>query len=105
MRKLKPLMTLRAKGFFIMKLRKLNYRHIMILRKHQSKLLELMKRKLGPIKLQRRLLSQMLLNMLRLRLRDKLMLLLRLIKKLKILRLKHMLLPQKLPKLLFKITN
>jgi len=98
-------MMLRAKNLFIMKLRKLNYKPITILRKHHSKLLLPMLRKLKPIKQLRKLPNQMLQSTLRLQLRDKLMLLPRLIKMLKMLRLKLMLLPPKLPKLQFKITN
>jgi len=98
-------MTLRAKNLFIMKLRKLNCKPITILRKHHSKLLLPMLRKLKPIKQLRKLPNQMLQSTLRLQLRDKLMLLPRLIKMLKMLRLKLMLLPPKLPKLQFKITN
>jgi len=98
-------MTLRAKNLFITKLRKLNCKLITILRKHHSKLLPPMLRKPKQIKLLRKLPSQMLQSTLRLQLRDKLMLLPRLIKMPKMLRLKLMLLPLKLPKLQFKIMN
>jgi len=98
-------MTLRAKNLFIMKLRKLNCKPITILRKHHLKLLLPMLRKLRPIKQLRKLPNQMPQSTLRLQLRDKLMLLPRLTKMPKMLRLKHMLLLPKLPKLQFKITN
>jgi hypothetical protein len=85
--------------------KKQNCKLIMILKMLLRKQLRLTKRKLRPIRLQRRLPSQMHQNTLRLRLKDKLTLLLKRTKMLKMLRLKHMLLPPKLPKLLFKIMN
>jgi hypothetical protein len=88
-----------------MKLRKLNCKLITIPRKHHLKLLLLMLRKLRLIKLPRKLLSQMHQSTLKLLLKDKLTLLPRLIKMPKMHRLKLMLLPPKLPKLQFKITN
>tara|TARA_B110000285_G_scaffold4531_1_gene4809 strand:+ start:426 stop:743 length:318 start_codon:yes stop_codon:yes gene_type:complete len=105
MKKLKLLLTQKVKRLFITMLRKQNYKLIMILKMLLKRLLRLTKRKLRLIKLQRRLPSQMHRNTLRLRLKDKLTLLPKPTKMLKMLRLKHTLLPPKLPKLQFKIMN
>ena len=105
MKKLKLKLIPKAKRIFITKLRKSRFKPTMTLNMLHIKQLLLTKRKLKLIKLPKKLPNQMQQSTLRLKLRNKLTLLPKLIKRPQMLRLKLMLLPPKLLKLKFQTTS
>jgi hypothetical protein len=105
MKKLKLKLIPKAKKIFITKLRKSRFKPIMTLNMQHIKQLLLTKRKLKLIKLPKKLTNQMHQSTLRLKLRNRLTLLPKLIKRPQMHRLKLMLLPPKLLKLKFQTTS